>query len=747
MLRILICCVVLGAAAAAATGQSIRISDWRTLSSLRTVRDAAAAPDGTLWVATSGGVFSVGSDQQVLEEYRNINALQSIDATAITVDPQSGVVIVGSGDGALDLRYPDGRWSNVTDIRRAGQYPRRGVRDLVASNGRLYIAADFGIAIFDLSNETFIETVDRIGSIQEKTRTNGIALLRDSIWVATDSGVVVAPLDVPTLRLPSVWVVTDTSQGLPEMSVPYLATNGQQIAAAAGTGAYRWDGARWVLHVAAPTPINGLSYDSELLVSTLNGIRSASGPLPADWQGELIGHTVASINGSARIIGFVRDKAIAIHDGTSVSLVAVNTPLSNQFARMAIDAKGGFWAATDVDPPRSGQGMSYYRDGSWSNLTAFSSPALPSNSCYRVSAFPDGRVVFGTWGGGVVMTNVNTEPLQLVTLNSGNSAMKGIATNPNYVLGADADIDRSGNIWIVNEQSAGQLLVNLGTGDPSATVGYPNCFDSRDNLYRALAVDLGNTKWVGSFNGSGLLAYNDRGTTSTSDDICQVVRSSNTQLPDNVISVLRVDRVGQLWIGTPKGVAVIAAPTSVTNSTIPFVRRISALTTVVVNDIYVDALNYKWVATTSGVYVLNEDGTEVLTVITKTNAPLADGNIRSVVVDDATGTVYLGTSFGCSVASTSSIRPETSFDLSIRPQPFRIETDGEVVIDGLATDADIRILTAGGFLVQALQVRGRQAVWDGRDVQGRLVPPGVYLVQASSAATGTSGVAKIMVRR
>ena len=205
--------------------------------------------------------------------------------------------------------------------------------------------------------------------------------------------------------------------------------------------------------------------------------------------------------------------------------------------------------------------------------------------------------------------------------------------------------------------------------------------------------------------------------------------------------------MGQLWIGTAKGVAVIAAPTVVSNTTIPFVRRISALTSVVVNDIYVDALNYKWIATTNGVFVLNEDGTEVLAEITSTNAPLADGNIRSIVLDDRSGVVYLGTSFGCSVAQTSSIQPEQNFDLSFRPQPFSIDQDRELIIDGLAADADIRILTAGGFLVRALQARGRQAVWDGRDVQGRPVPPGIYLVQSSSATGGTSGVGKVMVRR
>jgi flagellar hook assembly protein FlgD len=56
-------------------------------------------------------------------------------------------------------------------------------------------------------------------------------------------------------------------------------------------------------------------------------------------------------------------------------------------------------------------------------------------------------------------------------------------------------------------------------------------------------------------------------------------------------------------------------------------------------------------------------------------------------------------------------------------------------------------MTGSGILVAAIQARGKQALWDGRDVRGELVPPGVYLVSASSATTNTSAVGKIAVTR
>jgi hypothetical protein len=329
--------------------------------------------------------------------------------------------------------------------------------------------------------------------------------------------------------------------------------------------------------------------------------------------------------------------------------------------------------------------------------------------------------------------------------NTDNSAVQGISAESKYCLVADAQTDNKGNTWAINEQAASQLFVKITAAGESE--GFSNCTDSRNNLYRAFAVDGAGNKWAGSTQGSGIVVWNDKGTADRTDDICNVVRSANSQLPDNVISVLRTDRTGALWIGTAKGVAVIATPTTVSNSTIPSVRRISALTTLNVNDIFVDALNYKWVASTVGVFVLNEDGTEVLAEITKTTAPLLDENIRCVAVSGKTGQAYFGTAFGCTTANTSSVEPLPELNIKVYPQPFVLSSQSAVVIDGLAADCDVRILTAGGFLVQAMQARGRQTTWDGKDTQGREVPPGVYIIQVTSATSKESSVAKIAVRR
>jgi flagellar hook assembly protein FlgD len=93
------------------------------------------------------------------------------------------------------------------------------------------------------------------------------------------------------------------------------------------------------------------------------------------------------------------------------------------------------------------------------------------------------------------------------------------------------------------------------------------------------------------------------------------------------------------------------------------------------------------------------------------------------------------------------MRPLADFALTCYPQPFSVGGDRQMVIDGLAPDSDVKIMNVAGTMVAALQLRGRQAIWDGQDVGGNIVPPGIYIVSASSASAGTAAVTKFAVTR
>jgi ligand-binding sensor domain-containing protein len=745
--RISILCALLLAAVTLSAQSTISLSDWQTFSTMRTVRAASVDSKGRIWAATPGGLFVYSAADSSIQEYRNVGALLNLDVTAILCDTASKRVFVGCFDGSLTIVTEDLQFKNITDIRRATVYQRRRINDFLLKNGLLYIATDFGIVSFDPANDVFRETVDRIGPLQEKTRVTSLATLRDSIWASTDSGIVVAPLSSETLRLPSVWKFFGTSNGIPVPAVSFVRATDTDVYATAGGAILIAEGSSFRAVYSGGATLVGLTTTAtEIYASEESFVRTLSGPLPVSFPGQVNGHATTSRNGRTVVIAFVVNLPLAIVDGTDRQDVYVNSPRTNQFSHLTIDRDGWLWSATDEEPFRTGQGVMAFDGNTWYEFTKEANTEMGSNSYHRVNAQPDGSVWLSSWGYGIVEAKKVNGGVVLQKWNNTNSPLVGISADANYVVTSDAITDRNGKLWIVNELGADRLLV---TRDKDQNFGYfKNCYDLRANQYRVIAIDNGGTKWMAGPTGNGLLAFNDKNTPSNeADDVCQMLRSSNTQLQDNVIRALRVDKNGALWIGTARGVSVIASPSTVSNSSIPFVRRITALSALNVNDIFVDAVNNKWIATSNGVYVLNEDGTEVLSIITQNNSPLLTDNVKSVVVDDRTGRAYFGTMSGCSSVLTQSVKPLDAYAIRCYPQPFRPDADGTITIDGLAADSDVRIMTAAGELVAAVQTSGRQALWNGKDVQGRTVPPGVYIIHALSASTKEAAVGKLAVTR
>lgn len=734
--------------------QQVYLSDWRTISSTKEIRDVDADSEGSIWAATSGGVLRAWLQSNAIAKYDNVSGLRTLECTAIYCDKQAGTTFVGQRDGSLDVYSAlEGRWRNVSDIQRATQYPKRAIRDFAQRGDTVAIATDFGVVLMNARTQLFIETIDRISAFPEKSPVSALAFISNELWILVNGSVLSAPLSVPTLRLPAVWNVLGTQQGLPDSTEPvlFLASNANTVVVATARSVFRWNGSRFERTQITERDINAVSVDDDgtIVVSTATEISSNGVPIAISNslpQG-LLGHKVVSSSAlESTIVTFSQDLGIGwIRNGQWSTNAGINSPNSNQFTDISIDTKGWIWAATHTDGGYGGQGVSYFDGTMWRSINTATEPALQSNGCYRVSSLPDGSTWIGTWGRGALKAIHADTGLAIRAVNASNSALRGIPADSNYILVSEAAMDRYGRTIVLNEQSTDRLFA---VSDAQGEWDFRrNCSNTRENLFRSLAVDGNGTVWCGSPDSRGLIGYNDKNTSSINDDVCNKIMSSNSQLQDNVVTSLAVDQNGALWIGTAKGLSVISSPWNLSNTAIPFVRRVSAMSTTYINDVFVDALNYKWIATNNGIFVLDESGIDVLATITTATSPLLDNNVRSIAVDPATGLAYFGTLKGCSVARTSSMRPLAGFDVRCFPQPFRAGSDAQLVIDGLAPDTEVRIMSSNGIMVSAIIARGRQALWDGRDVGGNHVPPGIYVASVSSASTGTSAVIKIAVTR
>jgi len=215
-----------------------------------------------------------------------------------------------------------------------------------------------------------------------------------------------------------------------------------------------------------------------------------------------------------------------------------------------------------------------------------------------------------------------------------------------------------------------------------------------------------------------------------------------------------VDKRGDVWVGTGLGVNVISNTNEITSSsTNDPSLRISSVFTLrqqSINDIAVDPLNQKWVATNQGLLLVNSDGSRLLAAYDSKNSPILSDIVVSVAVDDNAGIVYVGTDKGLTSFETPFTKPLEAFDeLFIYPNPY-VVTDGSklLTIDGLVRDSDIKILTIDGKLVAEFSSPGgRTASWDGRDVDGNLINSGVYIVVAFDSEGNNAITGKVAVFR
>lgn len=165
----------------------------------------------------------------------------------------------------------------------------------------------------------------------------------------------------------------------------------------------------------------------------------------------------------------------------------------------------------------------------------------------------------------------------------------------------------------------------------------------------------------------------------------------------------------------------------------------------------IDGANRKWFGTTtSGVYLVNEDGTEILEHFTSENSYLPDDNVLSIACSDDSNIVYFGTSKGTVAYSSDAVPSEDNFNnVYAYPNPVRPDYTGYITITGLMDNSLVKIADSAGNVVYSTTSNGGMVTWDGCNMNGQRVSTGVYFVLASQTdGSNKSGcVTKIMIVR
>ena len=146
--------------------------------------------------------------------------------------------------------------------------------------------------------------------------------------------------------------------------------------------------------------------------------------------------------------------------------------------------------------------------------------------------------------------------------------------------------------------------------------------------------------------------------------------------------------------------------------------------------------------TENGVFLISSDCNTLLQHFTTENSPLPSNTVYDICIDNNSNIVYFATERGlCSYASDATQPSEemTKDNVYAYPNPVTPEYTGKITIVGLSFNADVKIVTSNGALVNQGRSTGGSYQWDGRDLKGKRVASGVYMVQAATE-TGDKGV-------
>lgn len=716
---------------------SQKIGVWKNYTNTDNVTDVSATGDG-FWIATTGGAMYYSNTTNKFELFlTNSEGLSNQNVTAINTD-SNGNVWLGMQNGMINIYNTISKKTTPIKDIYGKSYTKKKITSILIKEDIAYITTEFGLSLLNTNDFTFISSTLKFGNLLNLTPVVSVSV-EDKIYVATTDGVAIEKMGNSNLVAPESWSSFENGKDL-DANKTYATTKyNNSLIAATDKGLLKFDGTSWSKYYYSSPVLDFEIYNNKLFVLFENSLHSYNGTTD-----EIIYSTTEqqfhkleiTSNGTYLIAS---SKGTIKITGNSVEVLYPNGPVSNTFESLAVDKEGSLWIGTGISG--YGSGFVEFSGGSWTNYNTTTMPELPNNNYHKVSADGSG-VYLSNWGSGLTIENNG----EFTHYNINNSELVGTPEHPSYIVIMNAERDFNGNLWIFNHASAdGKPLIEVSTNSTWYHYRFPYFQLTEKVFLKTGTIDANNTKWF-SVAGRGLYYFNEYNTPSEiSDDTWGKITVSNSSLNSNEINALAVDNRGELWVGTTSGMNIISNTASPSSS----ITSVFSLRQQSISAIAIDPLNNKWVGTHQGLFVMNPDGTHLIAQYDSKNSPLPSDNISSIAIDNNSGIVYIGTSFGLSSLTTLSVKPKEKFDkIKTYPNPFVIGKHSSVAFDGLVKNSTLKILSVSGELVRELETPGgRISFWNGKDENGNFVPSGIYLLVAFDEGADKITTSKFAVIR
>lgn len=354
-------------------------------------------------------------------------------------------------------------------------------------------------------------------------------------------------------------------------------------------------------------------------------------------------------------------------------------------------------------------------------------------------------------------TNDNTNNVLQTASTVGNN-------NKDYVIVTALKYDKDGNLWGFNSISPSTSLFAY-TKDKEWVSHHKSEFMYSENKslenVNNIIEDSRRLLWFGNNHWDFPYLYCYQPSTDAAICYKKFTNQDGTEIAVGYVRAIAEDNKNNIWVGTSAGPLMLEASQITKDS--PVFTQVKVprndgtnyadylLSGVDITCIAIDKANRKWFGTSSnGVYLISDDNIQQLQHFTRSNSPLLSDDIESIAINTESGEVYFGTNLGlCSYQSdVNSINEEMNKDnVWAYPNPVKPDYTGLITITGLTNKADIKIVTSNGVLVNKGTSNGGIYQWDGRDLKGKMVTSGIYMVETATSDGSKGTVCKIAIIR
>lgn len=354
-------------------------------------------------------------------------------------------------------------------------------------------------------------------------------------------------------------------------------------------------------------------------------------------------------------------------------------------------------------------------------------------------------------------TNDNTNNVLQTASTVGNN-------NKDYVIVTALKYDKDGNLWGFNSISPSTSLFAY-TKDKEWVSHHKSEFMYSENKslenVNNIIEDSRRLLWFGNNHWDFPYLYCYQPSTDAAKCYKKFTNQDGTEVSVGYVRAIAEDNKNNIWIGTSAGPLMLEVSQITQDS--PVFTQVKVprndgtnyadylLSGVDITCIAIDKANRKWFGTSgNGVYLISDDNIQQLQHFTRSNSPLLSDDIESIAINTESGEVYFGTNLGlCSYQSdVNSINEEMNKDnVWAYPNPVKPDYTGLITITGLSNKADIKIVTSNGVLVNKGTSNGGIYQWDGRDLKGKMVASGIYMVETATSDGSKGTVCKIAIIR